>query len=237
VLQDADDDDFEIEAKFDSPVTQQIQIQGLLAQQDEDDFVRFEIQHDGSTATLFVGTLTSGTTGGNTAFLPLTVSGPIWLRMRRTGDTWTFSYSLNGVTFDSFTSFTHALTVTQVGLHVGNHGWPESSSPAFTALVDYFSVAGAPVPVNDGYSTDEDRTLVVPAATALPSNDVDRNPPDDSTALPSNDKPFDGLSDDVRVYDRGLSQQEIQNLMADTLVDRVMGDSQLLDSLIRTDQA
>jgi len=139
VLQDLQGANFEIEAKFDSQVTEEFQIQGLLAQMDEDDFVRWEVHFDSSTATptLFVGSLTNGI-GGNITSQSLNVVGSVWLRMSQIVDTWTFSYSLDGNTFDFFTSLTHSLDVSQVGLHVANHATPESDSPAFTALIDEF---------------------------------------------------------------------------------------------------
>ncbi len=42
---------------------------------------------------------------------------------------------------------------------------------------------------------------------------------------PNNYGPFDGLMDDVRIYDRGLSQQEIQDLLADNAPPTAMDDS------------
>jgi len=42
------------------------------------------------------------------------------------------------------------LTVTSVGPFVGNHGDPESSSPAFTGLIDYFFNSASPIIPEDG---------------------------------------------------------------------------------------
>ena len=56
VLQAAADADFEIEAKYDSPVGETYQSQGLVAQADFDDLVRFDVYSAGGETRLFAAT-------------------------------------------------------------------------------------------------------------------------------------------------------------------------------------
>ena len=61
---------------------------------------------------------------------------PYWLRLGREGDTWTFESSADGVTWSTVTTFTHAMSVAQAGVVVGNH----TPSPQHTASFDHFRV-------------------------------------------------------------------------------------------------
>ena len=61
LLQATPDADFEVEVKFDSPVTTRYQMQGLFVQQDARNLLRIEVHHEGSGAYLFVAGLTNGT--------------------------------------------------------------------------------------------------------------------------------------------------------------------------------
>lgn len=140
VLQFTQDVDFEVDAKFLSVPSQQYQLQGITAQQDNDTFLRFEIFHDGSAVHIFAAYIDGGSaTAMHNSTLP---SVPVHLRVNRTGNNWTFDYSFDGSTWNTAASFNNSITITQVGLHAGNTG---GSPPPFTALVDYFHVTGDPL--------------------------------------------------------------------------------------------
>ncbi len=64
-----------------------------------------------------------------------TATQPFWLRVKRTGNTWLFTYSRDGVTWMTAGSFSYAMTVARIGPYAGNAGSPP---PAWTATVDYF---------------------------------------------------------------------------------------------------
>jgi hypothetical protein len=55
------------------------------------------------------------------------------MRVNRSGDAWTVSYSFDGTSWFTGSTFNRALTVTGVGMHVGN-----SSNVSHTVLIDYF---------------------------------------------------------------------------------------------------
>ncbi len=136
-MQSVVDTDFEIEAKFDSTVSQAYQIQGILVETDPNNFIRFDYYSDGSQTYIFAASFIGGspTVRVNQA---IANTSPLFLRVGRVGDQWTYSYSTDGVNFSSAATFNHTTTVTEVGLFAGN----AAGSPAHTALVDYLHVVG-----------------------------------------------------------------------------------------------
>ena len=133
LLQAAPDDDFEVEAKFDSAVTTRQQQQGLLVEQDAGNLLRLEVYSDGTATHLFLAQLSGGSAS---VISDSTVAGgsPVYLRLQRSGNGWTLRYSNDGSSWTT-RSFSRALTVRALGPYAGNGG---SSPPAFTAKVDYF---------------------------------------------------------------------------------------------------
>lgn len=146
VLQDAADEDFTLVAKFDSMVTANYQLQGIVAQKDNTNLVRFDFGYDGSNVKLFAASMSSGT---GTLRINKTISvssAPLYLRVVRSGNTWTVSHSQNGNSWINDGSFSHFLDVNQVGVFAGNAG---NSPPAHTAVVDYFFNMASPISPED----------------------------------------------------------------------------------------
>lgn len=145
IMQWANDTDFEIEVKFDSAVSQKFQLQGLLIEATEGNFIRFDFFHDGSSPRVFAASFVNGvpTVRYNQA---IGGTAPLYMRVKRQGDQWTQSYSFNGTTWTAAATFSHNLSVSKVGPFVGNH-IPETGSPApaFTSLIDYFFNTSAPL--------------------------------------------------------------------------------------------
>lgn len=149
VMQDANNTDFGLEAKFESAISTPFQIQGIIIQQDQANLLRFDfVTHSSSNVTrVFAASFVNGTptTRFNINAYTLNVQ-PLYLRVERSGDSWTLRYSRDGGTWTTAGSFTHALVVDSVGVFAGNAG---TSPPAFTALVDYFYNLAAPLPEED----------------------------------------------------------------------------------------
>jgi len=126
--------DFFAEVKFDSIPGQRYQLQGMLIEQDSDDFIRFDFYHDGNNLKIFAATFQAGqpTTRVNTT---ITAGGALYMRVKREGDQWTQQYSYDGSNWQTAVTFAHTLTVTSTSLFAGNSG---TNAPAFTALVDYY---------------------------------------------------------------------------------------------------
>jgi regulation of enolase protein 1 (concanavalin A-like superfamily) len=139
LLQAAQNEDFEVEVKFDSAVAARYQTQGLVVEQDADDLLRVDVYHDGSGTRLFAAKMVSGV--ASTIHQSTVTSGaPVFLRLKRVGDTWTLRHSRDGAAWTTATTFAYAMTVTRAGPFAANAG---TSPPSFTAAVDYFRVVGA----------------------------------------------------------------------------------------------
>ena len=148
IIQEANNVNFEIEAKFESDLTTDNQIEGLMVQQDVNNWIRFDYHSRGGGISNYVATFDDLSP---TQRLFETVPGvnpnanPIWMKVRRQGNTWTMWYSHNGNDWIQATQLQHALNVTAVGVMAGNAG----SNPAFTCNVDYFFNTASPIVPED----------------------------------------------------------------------------------------
>jgi len=140
--------DFQVEVKFDSIPTAGNQDQGIIVQSDANNYLRFDVYSDGSEQHMFAASFVNN---NPTVQSSVTISGakaPFWIRVGRTGNTWTDSWSVDGTNFTVAASFSYALVVNQIGPYVGN--CCGSTSPAFTAYVDYFFNTASPISPADG---------------------------------------------------------------------------------------
>jgi hypothetical protein len=152
ILQSANDRDFEIEAKFESPLTLQYQQQGFIVKQDSLTFMRFDFYSTTSNTRVFAATIDSlsPATRINTNIGGIGVA-PLYMRVKRTGDHWQQRYSFNGDEWIDGADFTFDLTVTGVGVYAGNA--QAAGSPEHTAYIDYFFNADFPIDPEDGFVT------------------------------------------------------------------------------------
>ena len=155
LTQSVNDTDFGVEVKFNSTVTSQYQEQGILVEEADGDALRFEFYYDGSDVYFFAASLIGGgyTIQHN---VPLGANTPAYMRVERTGDTWTHSYSYDGVNWTSRT-FSQTFAPARLGPYGGNET-PTSDpadTPLHTAVVDYFyNLAGSqPVPPDSSCQT------------------------------------------------------------------------------------
>ncbi|MEQ1946608.1 MAG: DUF1349 domain-containing protein, partial [Bryobacteraceae bacterium] len=140
-LQSTSNSDFQVIAKFDTMPSVAYQTEGIQALQDASNYVRFDVYFDGSSIVIFSASMLNDVpTVRVNATIPVSAA-PVWLRLNRTGNTWTGSWSTNGANYTTAATYTQALTISSVGPFVGNAGDPV---PAFTALVDYFYNAASP---------------------------------------------------------------------------------------------
>lgn len=210
VMQPTQNTDFEIIAKFESVVTQRYQMQGLLVEQDANNFLRFEVYHDGGSTQLFAARFLDGNPKALIYNHPLSGT-PAYLRVTRVGTSWSFSYSNNGTDWVSGGSFGYDLNVTKTGVYGANHGTPPfRPAPAHTAIVDYFFNSAAPIVPEDG-QTPGNFTITV---NKVGEGNVTLNPTKQTyacnekvtlTATPAVQWRFVGWSGDLT--GSGLSQQ------------------------------
>ncbi|MCB0184078.1 MAG: DUF1349 domain-containing protein, partial [Caldilineaceae bacterium] len=146
LLQTVNNTDFEAEVKFESRLRRKYQLQGIMAQADTDNLLRFNFQSDGTNVSLVVVSFSGGT--------PTIVAGEVipessdyYMRVRLEGNQWTIFYSADGATWQTKPSltFTQSLALTKIGPFIGNAGAP----PAFTGIIDYFFNTASPISPED----------------------------------------------------------------------------------------
>ena len=134
------DVDFVAAVKFDSVLPVNYGQQGLLVRQDASHWLRLEIYRDP------VGQFHVAAIGGPvTVFYDIVISpaspAPLLLRVHRTGQAWSLSWSHDGVNWQVAGSpFVYELHPVAIGVYAGNRG---ATPPAHTVLVDWFGVDGA----------------------------------------------------------------------------------------------
>ncbi len=165
IMQTVNNSDFEVEVKFEMPMTDQYQIAGIIVEQDPQNFMRFDFVRDAARLRVFAASFVGGGTSVKSD-REITTGTPLYMRVKRIGNQWTQSYSTNGTTWSVAGTFAQALAVSCVGPFIGNHGEPASSSPAFTGIIDYFFNTAIPVVPEDGVSP----TAVPPSITEHPAN-------------------------------------------------------------------
>ena len=141
---------FQVEAKFDSGVNSRYQIQGIMIEEtDPNNFMRIEFYSDGSNTYMYAAGMRGA---GYETFLDDRIenndTNPLYMRVYRKGDHWVLSYSNNGTTWSTTASFPHIINVNKIGLYAGNAFKP--NAPAHVAVVDYFWDTASPIAPEDG---------------------------------------------------------------------------------------
>ena len=154
IVQTVTDTDFIVEVKFQSPMTEGFQEQGIIVRDDNANYMRLDFYHDGANLNVFAGTITNGvaTSRFDQAIAPAVDS---WLRVTRTGDQWSQEYSLDGTNWTPAASFVHSIAVKEVGVFISNSP-SGGAAPAHTMLVDYFFDANDPIALEDGGNAVDD---------------------------------------------------------------------------------
>jgi regulation of enolase protein 1 (concanavalin A-like superfamily) len=143
LMQAVEDTDFEVEAKFESGLSEGFQSQGILIEEDVDHVIRVEFHHFGGRTKLYVATL-FGDTATTRVIRDVTLSVPNYLRVGRVGNGWTVRYSLNGSSWTTGTTFSQAMSVSSVGVFAGS-----GADTAHTVTVDYVFDTASPIEPED----------------------------------------------------------------------------------------
>ena len=148
IMQSADNTNFELEVKFLSLMTAQYQSQGLIIQQNNNNYIRFDFVKDSLNTRIFAANITNGI--GTVRHDSNIIAGnPLYLKVKRVGDQWTEYYSYEGTNWITAANFNQALIVSSVGPYIGNNGIPESSTPSFIGRIDYFFNTSSPIVPED----------------------------------------------------------------------------------------
>ncbi len=149
ILQPFPNQSFAVEVKFASIPAQKYQMQGLVVQKDSANLVRFDVVRQGTRVHLFAATFTQGvpTIRQDSA---LGGTPPQYLRLQRSGDLWTGSFSYDGQIWKVATTFSYSTVTTAGGVFAGNAGDTPEATPPFTAQVDYFFNTVVPIDPEDG---------------------------------------------------------------------------------------
>ena len=148
IMQPAEDVDFRLSAKFDSVVEEQTQLQGFLVAQDNQNFLRFSMRHDGSNAFLEGYIFENGVPLTNLSW-QLDEFMPTVVMVERIGNDWKYLYLDENQEWIVVKMFQKALNVSEVGVFAGNHGTPPSMAPAFTSSIDFFFDDSDPIDPQD----------------------------------------------------------------------------------------
>lgn len=162
IRQNIDDTDFETVVKFDGTLSARYQMEGILVEQDENDMLRLEFLHDGANLRAYAVSFVEGVPD-NKYNNPITNSTPLYMKVARVGDTWTQSYSSDGVAWTDMSSFTHAMTVNSISLYAGN------IDAANDVIIDYIFNSASPI-------VPEDPLLHTVAVTTIGNGMVNKSP-------------------------------------------------------------
>ncbi len=138
IIKAVDDSDCQITARFNSVVSQRFQSQGFLVEQDSDNWLRFDVYHNGSSTRIYAASVTNGSAATQLHFA-LAQGTPPYLAIEREGNAWTFYYSYDGQTWPAAGTFYRDITTNYIGIFAGNASDSGSDAPAFTCLVDYIT--------------------------------------------------------------------------------------------------
>jgi len=186
ILQSAPNSDFEFMVKFDSPLTQSLQIQGVFVEQDPLNLIRAEYHFLGSQRRIYVATVFGGA-AVTRVHQVISLSAPMYLRVTREGNAFTVSRSQNGETWIVAASFNQSMTVSGVGIHAGASG-----STAHSMLADYFLDTSAP-PIIDCNGNNIDDAQDISAGTSADCNASDVS---DECELAGNDCDANSVPDE-----------------------------------------
>ena len=151
VLQSVANEDLSLTAKYESVPTTLYQFEGIVAQNDYDSFLRFDLVwvpdfFHPTGALQAQASLVENKLGqklGGVYVDPATR----YLRVGRDGNLWTLESSVDGAAWTAITQFPYTMQITEVGLHAGNHySTVPSATPEFISRVDFVVNDDAPLP-------------------------------------------------------------------------------------------
>ena len=111
IMQAANDTNFEVEVKFNSNLVGRNEVQGLLVEADDQNFIRFDFYSDGTSIRVFAASFLNGvpTIRKNLVIGSVPSGSPMYLRVQRSGTQWTQWYSFDGFNWLTAVTFSHTM--------------------------------------------------------------------------------------------------------------------------------
>ena len=166
IMQSVRNTDFEVAVKFQSLINKDIQMQGILVEQDKKNYTRFEFFSSGNQIYVYKADIINGILSGGIATPTINVTDspiPMYMKIKRAGNQWTQSYSFDNVNWSIGANYSRTLTVTAVGPYAGTAG--TVPVPAFNGHIDYFFNTASPIVYEDlvrsnisGFSIDDNNS-------------------------------------------------------------------------------
>ncbi len=153
IMQVADNEDFVLEVKMDSSIEGKVAMQGIIVEQDDDNFMRFDFFKREEGLIVVYAAAFNDLTPNVKANIKVADQGePMWMRVIRTGNLWEQYYSFDGQNWTPSTlaPIEQPLTVTKIGLFAGNAP-VRGETPGHTAVFDYFFNSDVPIDPEDGH--------------------------------------------------------------------------------------
>jgi regulation of enolase protein 1 (concanavalin A-like superfamily) len=142
VVQQIGNTDFDVSIKIGSTIqaSNADTSQGLMVVSDDDAFITFALTTDGTNTGLIARIVNAG---GSTTVLEDTnfnqYQNPMYLRLARSGDAYTASYSIDGAHWTQATSFTDTGTYTFIGPFASNYNDSPEKAVPLVMSVDWFN--------------------------------------------------------------------------------------------------
>jgi len=136
IMQAANDTNFEVEVRFNSNLVGRNEMQGILVEADDRNFIRFDFYSDGTSVKVFAASFLDGapTTRRNLVIGSVPSRSPLYLRVQRSGAQWTQWYSFDGSNWLTAVTFSHTMVVSRIGVFAGN----ALDNPGVASAIDYF---------------------------------------------------------------------------------------------------
>lgn len=137
LLQTPPSGDFQMETKIDTTPVDTDQAPGITAWQDTTNYLRFEYELDGGL-NFRAHKVIADVGSPNVITACAAPSAPVYLRVTRSANTWTYAYSTDGFSFTTCGSFSQALTLGGAGSGIGPTYNAATGADAISVDFDYF---------------------------------------------------------------------------------------------------
>ncbi len=142
IMQTYDNTDIELQIKFNSRPAVQYQHEGIVIEQDSNNYIKFEFAYGGLSLHISSVTTVNAIPVVKSDII-ITELPPLFMHIQRIGNQWLQSYSFDGTTWFNGTTFTQIISANKLGIFAGNAYEPTT---AFIAKIDYFRVGQSCAP-------------------------------------------------------------------------------------------